>query len=153
MSNRPKIVVLGMMSVHPVGGVIWQTLHYLVGFRRLGYDAYYVEASGHQPSYLLGDDDGGSRSSRAAAFIDETMRRFDLAGRWAFHALADDGRCYGLSQGELRRLYRDAELVINLHGGTVPRPEHYETDRLVYLETDPVAIQLEVHRNDREAVE
>jgi hypothetical protein len=40
MSGAPKIVVLGLMSRHPVPGVVWQTVHYLVGFRRLGYDVH-----------------------------------------------------------------------------------------------------------------
>ena len=37
--GRPKVVLLGMMSKHPVAGVFWQTMHYLVGFERLGYEA------------------------------------------------------------------------------------------------------------------
>src|SRR5207249_4399904 len=45
-----------------------------------------------------------------------------------------------------------AELIINLHGGTVPMPEHYETGRLIYLETDPVQVQIELHDNDAEAI-
>ena len=50
-----------------------------------------------------------------------------------------------MSDGELRRLYSSAELIVNLHGGTEPRPEHYDTGRLVYLETDPVQLQIELH--------
>ena len=34
-SNHPRVVVLGMMSRTPVPGVIWQTMHYLLGFQRL----------------------------------------------------------------------------------------------------------------------
>ncbi len=43
---RPErtIVVLGMMTKMPVAGVVWQTLQYLVGLRRLGWDVYYVES-------------------------------------------------------------------------------------------------------------
>ena len=33
------------------------------------------------------------------------MRRFGLADRWAFHALHDDGRCFGMSERQLERLY------------------------------------------------
>ena len=73
------------------------------------------------------------------------MERFGLGGRWAYQALHDDGRLYGMSERELRRLYASAELIVNLHGGTEPRPEHYETGRLVYLETDPVQLQVELH--------
>ena len=139
------IVLLGMMSRKPVAGVIWQTIHYLLGFRRLGYDVYYVEAHGCAPVMLMqGGDDG---SARAAAFIAGVMRCFDLDDRWAFHALHADGRCYGLGEKQLRQLYSSAALIVNLHGGTQPLPEHTATGRLVYLETDPVAPQIELYDN------
>jgi hypothetical protein len=47
------VVVLGMLTKMPVAGVAWQTLNYLAGFERLGYDAYYVEAHGRTPSMLM----------------------------------------------------------------------------------------------------
>src|SRR6266700_6542388 len=154
MTTRPKVVLLGMMTKHPVGGVVWQTLHYLVGFERLGYDAYYVEAGAHQPSSMLVPDDStADRSESAAEFIDRHLRRFDLGDRWAFHALHSDARCYGLTEAELRRLYHSAALIINLHGGTQPLDEHSATGRLVYLETDPVRLQLELATNLQDAIE
>jgi GT2 family glycosyltransferase len=144
MTFRPKIVVLGMMTKIPVAGVVWQTVHYLVGFQRLGYDSYYIEAHARTPGMLMRDagDDSGAL---AAGFIRDALERFGLGGRWAYQALHDDGRLYGMSEGELRRLYASAELIVNLHGGTEPRPEHYETGRLVYVETDPVQLQVELH--------
>ena len=58
-----------MMTKIPVAGVVWQTLHYLLGFERLGFDVYYVEAHARTPSMLMRSerDDG---SALAAAFID-----------------------------------------------------------------------------------
>jgi len=139
-----RIVVLGMMTKVPVPGVIWQTIHYLLGLRRLGFDVYYVEAHACTPSMLMRspEDDG---TALAVGLIDRVMRRFDLGDRWAYHALHDDGRCYGMSERALRRLLRDAELVVNLHGATLPRPEHARGGNLVYLETDPVRLQIELH--------
>ena len=132
----------------PVAGVVWQTVHYLCGLQRLGHDVYYVEAHARTPSMFMEteQDDG---SARAAAFIDRVMRRFGLeTGHWAYHALHEpDGRCYGMSDTALRELYASADLLINLHGGTEPLPEHAATGRLVYLETDPVALQIELHDN------
>jgi GT2 family glycosyltransferase len=148
---RKKIVLLGMMANMPVAGVVWQTVHYLIGFRRLGFDPWYVEAHARTPSKLMSNKNDDP-SAKAAEFIAGVMRRFDLGDRWAFHALHDSGRCYGLTDGELMRLYTSAELIINLHGGTVPRPEHYATGRLVFLETDPVRLQIELHDNVPEAV-
>src|SRR4051812_6607957 len=114
------------MSKMPVAGAVWQTIHYLVGFQRLGYDVYYVEAHGIAPAMLMQhrDDDG---SARAAAFIDGVMRRLNLGDRWAFQALHADGRHYGLSESQLQQVYGSAALIINLHGGTLPRPAHAAT--------------------------
>jgi hypothetical protein len=133
------------MARHPFGGVVWQTVHYLVGFQRLGHDVYYVEASGLQPSALLNGAGDGDRSGAAASFLHTTLSRFGLGESWAFHALQSDGRCYGLSDARLRELFGSADLVVNLHGATMPRLEHHASGRLVYLETDPCLIQIELH--------
>jgi hypothetical protein len=147
-----KIVVLGMMSKMPVAGVIWQTLHYLIGFRRLGYDVYYVETHGIKPWWTFFKGEGDDGWTRASAFVDGVMRRFDLTGRWAIDTVHGDARCVGMSRGALRDLYREAELIVNLHGGTEPRPEHSETGRLIYLETDPVEVQIELYHHKPEAI-
>jgi GT2 family glycosyltransferase len=132
-----------MMTKMPVAGVVWQNLHYLLGFERLGYDAYYVEAHGRTPSMLMAPADEDA-SGRAAAFIATIMRRFGLGDRWAFRALHRDGRCFGMTDVRLGRLLASAEMIVNLHGGTEPLPEFSATDRLVYVETDPVQLQLEL---------
>ena len=147
-----KIVILGMMTKIPVAGHVWLIAHYMVGLRRLGFDPYYVEAHARTPSMLMTSDSDDS-SALAAGFIDRFLRRFDLGDRWAFHALHDDGRCYGLSETELKQLYASAELIINLHGGTVALPEHYATGRLIYLETDPVEMEIELYNGDANTFE
>ena len=152
IKQRRRIVLLGMMSRMPVAGVVWQTLHYLVGLERLGYDAYYVEAHARTPSMFmeLPDDDG---AGRAAAFLGGVFERFGFADRWAYHALHAQGHCYGMSRQQLDALYRSAALIMNLHGGTEPRPEHVATDRLVYLETDPVEVQIQLAAGRKETIE
>src|SRR3954451_9273028 len=150
--GRPKIVLLGMMTPMPVAGVVWQNLHYLLGFERLGFEAYYVETHARTPSMLMSDPEDDS-SALAAEFIAAVMRRFGLADRWAFRALHDDGRCFGKSELQLERLYGEAELLVNLHGGTQPLPELAAGGRLVYLETDPVQLQLELQHGLQETVD
>src|SRR5215210_7576592 len=109
--HRKKIVLLGMMSKMPVAGVVWQTVHYLVGLQRLGYDVYYVEAHARTPSMFM-ETEADDGSARAAEFIAGVMKRFDLGSRWAFQALHEDGRCFGMSEGELKRLYCSSDLLI-----------------------------------------
>jgi len=59
-----QIVVLGLITRMPVAGAIWQTLHYLLGLRRLGYDVTYVEAHGITPVHFMQrtEDDGAARA-------------------------------------------------------------------------------------------
>jgi hypothetical protein len=149
--TRKIIVLLGMITRIPVAGEIWSTMHYMVGFKRLGYDVYYVEAHARTPTMLMEREDEDS-SAKAVQLLARVMRRFGFEDRWAFHALHDDERCYGLSADKLNEVYRMADLIINFHGGTVPRPEHYTTNRLIYLETDPVQLQVELFENDQEAI-
>jgi GT2 family glycosyltransferase len=150
--SRPKIVLLGMMTKMPVAGVVWQNLHYMLGLERLGCEVYYVETHARTPSMLMSDP-GDDSSALAAEFIAATMRRFGFADRWGFRALHDDGRCFGINELRLERLYGEAELLINLHGGTQPLPELGAGGRLVYLETDPVQLQLELRHGVQETID
>jgi GT2 family glycosyltransferase len=150
-----KLVLLGMMSKIPVAGVIWQTIHYLIGFQRLGYDVYYVETHARTPTMLLkkGEKGGDRGSAKAAGFISKVMSRFGFENHWAYLALHHDGRSYGMTRDQVRKLYKSAALIINFHGGTHPRLELDSTDRLVYLETDPVLLQIELHEHLQQTLE
>jgi GT2 family glycosyltransferase len=150
-SGTKKLVLLGMMTRMPVGGVIWQTLHYLLGFQRLGYEVYYVEMHGRPPFMLMEKGNPDPKSREAAAVIDAALRRFDLGDRWAYFALHDDSHCYGLGREQVTRLFDSAALIVNLHGGTKPTPELARTGRLVYVETDPVQLQVELHDDHQES--
>jgi glycosyltransferase involved in cell wall biosynthesis len=152
MKRARRIVVLGMLAKMPVPGVVWQTLHYLLGLERLGFEPYYVEAHARTPSMLM-EQESDDAAGRAAELIASVLNRFGLGSRWAFQALHDDGRCYGMSERELAKLYRGAELLINLHGGTEPREELAARGRLVYLETDPVRLQIELHDGVQSSVD
>ena len=150
--RRPKVVLLGMMTKMPVAGVTWLVGQYAVGFRRLGFDVYYVEAHARTPSMFMthADDDA---TAKAIEFIAREMGRFGFVNNWAFHALHEDGRCHGMTRSELARLYAEADLIINMHGGTRPLDEHSATGRLVYLGTDPGEVEFELERGDQHAIE
>lgn len=149
--TRAPIVVLGAMTRYPVSGIVWLTMQYVLGFRRLGYDCYYVECHGGTPRPFVERGDDGAEG--AARFLSELMARFDLSDRWAFHANRTSGRCYGISESQLQRLYESAALIVNLHGATVPEAEHAATGRLVYIGTDPVLIELQLHQGSQEAID
>jgi hypothetical protein len=148
--TRAPVIVLGAITRYPVAGIVWLALQYVLGFRRLGYDCYYVESHGGTPRAFVENGDDGAPG--AAAFLAQLMARFDLSDRWAFHALHTGRRCYGLSEEELLRLYSSAALILNLHGATVPQPEHAASDRLVYVGTDPGLLELQLHEGAPDAI-
>ncbi|HEX8098118.1 MAG TPA: hypothetical protein VF507_08785 [Pyrinomonadaceae bacterium] len=151
--GQRKIVVLGMMARQPVAGIVYLTMQYLVGLRRLGYDAYYVEAHGATPKMFMESAEDGDGTEKAVAFVAGVMRRFGFSDKWAFHALHSDGRCYGLTRARLDEMYASAALLLNMHGGTTPLPEHVATGRLVYLGTDPVEREILLFEGDEETKE
>ena len=150
-ARKPSIVLLAMASKAPVPGQMWMTMNYLLGFQRLGYEVAYVEAHGRSPMMLMQSPED-DQSALVVDFITRMLRRFGFSGRWAYHAL-QEGRCYGMSIEELHRVYRSADLIVNLHGSTKPLPEHVATGRLVFLETDPVHLQIELANNDQGTIE
>jgi hypothetical protein len=48
-------------------------------------------------------------------------------------------------------VYSSAALILNLHGATLPEPEQVATGRLVYVGTDPVLLELQLHGGSPEA--
>ena len=137
---KPKvIVVLGIMGTMPVAGtgVAWNTIQHLVGLRRLGYEVYYVEATGVWPFNASTDD-----CTFPVTYISSLLSRFGFQDQWAYVATHSDGRCYGLSRPRLRELYARADAIVNLFGGTILGDEHMRCPIRIYLETDPVVHQL-----------
>jgi hypothetical protein len=136
MADRGRVVVLGMMGRTPFAGVAWQALHYLEGFRRAGFDVLYVEDTGawpYDPARNTVTDD----PRYAVAYIRRLMEWLGLEDRWAY--VAPDGEVYGL-----RAALAGADALVNLTGATVLRDRHLEVPVRIYLETDPVAPQVEV---------
>jgi len=141
MPAGPTLVILGMMGRMPVAGVTWQVLHYFEGFRRLGFDAFYVEDTGEW-SYDPDQNTISEDPTYAVNSIRAVMALHRFADRWAYRAA--DGRVFGLSAPELGRLLERADVLVNLTGATVLRDEHRRVPVRIYLETDPVLPQIEV---------
>lgn len=142
MDKRLTIVVLGIMGRTPLAGVAWQTLHYLEGFRRLGYNVYYVEDTGHWP-YDAEQNTVTSDCRYTINYIGRLMAYCGLPDRWAYRS-GVDGDTFGLSESQVSRLFERTDVLINLSGATILRDEHLRVPIRIFLETDPVRLQIEV---------
>jgi hypothetical protein len=154
-----RLVVMGILGRTPLAGVSWQVLHFLEGFRRLGYDLYYIEDTGgwaYNPQQKTHADTSescrGSNCEYAVAYVARLMSSFGLQERWAYQSRVDD-RIFGLSKTQVARVLESADALVNLTGSTQLFEEHTRVPIRIYLETDPVMRQIEVVQGDRKAID
>jgi len=149
---KGRVIVFGIAFWYPLAGVTYQFLHYLLGLRRLGYDVYYVEDSGrwvYDPRINdLSPDAGGNVDAVASV-----LEAHGFGGHWAFRGNYPDGRCYGMEESALMRLYREADVMLNVTGAQEIRDEHRDCPRRVYVESDPFASQVRVAQGDAATVD
>lgn len=136
------MVVLGATSQAPYGGVVWQTMQYLEGLRRLGFDLFYVEDHEFWP-YDPYADQHSDNCAATVRFIAELMERFGFGRRWAYRDVAS-GQVFGTTAGRLDQLLAGADILFNLTGTTELRERHLAVPVRLHLETDPVLAQIEL---------
>lgn len=149
--HRGKIVVQHLAIRYPFAGVVWQLLHHLIGFERLGFDVYYLEdhwAYVYDPLKVSPMPDAAPNLN----LVVPALERYGFGGRWGFLDPAS-GEYLGMSRDQCRGLLREADAVFNLCIATKPREEHQSCRRLVYLETDPGPFQVNLARGDAVAIE
>src|SRR5262245_5224821 len=149
--HKGKVIVFGILFWYPLAGVTYQFLHYLIGLRRLGYDPWYVEDSGRWVYDPRINDLTPDASGNVAA-ITPVLEAHGFADRWVFRGNYPGGRCYGLSEEQLLRLYREADAFLNVTGAQEIREEHLACPRRVYVESDPFASQVKVAAGDASVI-
>ena len=149
MSSPLRLVVLGMMGRSPFAGQAWLYLNWLSGLRGLGHDVYYVEDDivwmfDPERNALTADCD------YAVRHVAGCMDRIGMGDRWAVRFGLDGGGCWGMSEAELRELYRSSDAVLNIVGATELRDEHLalEAPFRVYVETDPAVAEIKLANGD-----
>lgn len=149
--HKGKIIVFGILFWYPLAGVTYQFLHYLLGLRRLGYDPYYAEDSGRWIYDPRLNDLSPDATGNVAA-VARVLEAHGFSGRWAFRGCYPGGRCYGLEESEILRLYREADALLNVTGAQEIREEHLACRRRIYVESDPFASQAKVAMGDERAI-
>src|SRR5436309_10832423 len=146
--TKGKVIVFGILFWYPLAGVTYQFLHYLLGLRRLGYDAYYIEDSGrwiYDPKLNEFSPDVTGNLKMVVPWLEA----HGFGERWAFRGNYPDGQCYGMSEAAILQLYREAEAFLNVTGAQEIRPEHLACKRRIYVESDPFAAQVKVAKRDQ----
>ena len=147
MRRSPRVVLAGYFVRFPVGGYVWQTLHHLLGFTRLGCDVFFYEDSAY---YAVGFDPVTGESSSTdydcgLARLTAILDRLGLGDRWAFWNAAKDSY-HGTDRAGVERAFAEADVFVNLGGvnrlGSRPRPK-----ASIYVDIDPAFTQIKFEQD------
>jgi hypothetical protein len=127
-AERMTIVVSGMVAGDPQqGGATWAVLQYVLGLRALGHDVALVEPVDElRPASVV-----YAHEAMAAAGFDQ----WSLLEKSSHHTA-------GLDYSTLRKLARDADILLNVSGMLTDEALLEPIPARVYLDLDPAFVQL-----------
>jgi hypothetical protein len=142
-ADMAQIIVGSYMVRYPMGGMMSWVLQYLIGFRQLGHDVYFVEKSGYPDSCFdptrrtMSDD-----CSYGVGVVGSLLERFGLKDRWCYVDAA--GVYYGMARPEIEETFRSADLFFDMgtHGNWLD--EAARTGIRVLVDGEPAFTQMKM---------
>ena len=137
-----RILFAGIVARYPFGGVTWCSLMYLLGLRALGHEVFYIEDTG-ECVYDPVQNTRATDPTYGTSYIYDALEPFGLGDRWSF--VNYDGSYHGRSADDVRRYAADADLFVNLSGGSwFWRDEYARIPRKIFIDSDPAFTQLAI---------
>lgn len=118
------------------GGAVWTRLNWVLGFRKLGFDVFFVEQIAK--STCTDGRGGGAEFEESVnlAYFKEIMERFGLADSAAL--IYNEGeQIHGCAASELSDLAADADLLVNITGHLSWEPLFRRFRCKAYVDLDP----------------
>ena len=135
-----RIIITGLVGQYPFGGVIWDYLQYLLGFRSLGHQVLYLEDSGAWPY----DPVAGSitdNCSFALQSLHKIFTDFELAESWVYRNGAD-GKFHGAGEKVAREWLRHGDLLVNVSSAGWLRDYDLRVGHRMFIDGDPMFCQI-----------
>ena len=135
-----RIIITGLVGQYPFGGVIWDYIQYLLGFRSIGHQILYLEDSGAWPydpvAGTITDDCSFALQSLHRIFTD-----FDLAESWVYRNGAD-GKFHGAGEKVAREWLRHGDLLVNVSSAGWLRDYDLRVGHRMFIDGDPMFCQI-----------
>ncbi|HUJ11795.1 MAG TPA: glycosyltransferase family 1 protein [Verrucomicrobiae bacterium] len=135
-----RIIVTGLVGQYAFGGVAWDYLQYVEGFRRLGHEVFYLEDTEMWP-YDPINNTISEDCSYNVKYLGGVMQKLGLAGRWIYRN-APDGSYHGVSEDEVKKICTSADIFLNVSGCGWWRPEYLRIPKKLFLDSDPMFTQV-----------
>jgi hypothetical protein len=142
-----RIVVTGLIASFPLGGVAWDYLAYVDGFRRLGCDVFYLEDTGqwlYDPARETFTDDAHGN----IRWLVDALRLVGIPAE-RFAVRVPDGTFHGAGREAVTSFCRSADLFLNVSGSCWLRDEYRGATCTAYLDSDPGYTQAKLLAQER----
>jgi hypothetical protein len=141
------IIVAGTIGRSGLGGQAWAGLQYLLGFRALGHDVYYLEDCGKSSwVYVWEKEDWTHELDYPAEYVRACLEPFGLGDRWIYR---DNYRSLGMGMDRFLEICARADLLLMR---AVPlwnwRPEYDLPRRRAFIDVDPGFTQISIANGD-----
>jgi hypothetical protein len=138
-AQKLTILLSGMIAGDPhQGGATWAVLQYLLGFKRLGHEVYFLEPIARKDVRPAG---APLTASTNAAYFRQVTEEFGLA-RTSALLLSGTQETVGLPYALLREAARRTDLLVNVSGMLTDEELTGRIPVRVYLDLDPAFNQL-----------
>lgn len=143
-----KIILAGTIGRSGLGGQAWASLQYLLGFRALGHDVYYLEDCG-DTTYVWDWEkkEWNYELDYPAAYVNACLAPFGLGDRWIYRT---DAGSRGLQLEHFLDVCGSADLLIMR---AVPlwvwRAEYECPQRRAFIDVDPGFTQIAIANGDK----
>ncbi|MGA2603683.1 MAG: glycosyltransferase family 1 protein [Verrucomicrobiia bacterium] len=146
-----RIIVTGLVGQYAFGGVAWDYLQFVEGFRQLGHDVFYLEDTEMWPydpvNNTISEDCGYNVN-----YLRTVMEKLGLADRWIYRS-ASDASYHGHTETEAREICATADLFLNVSGCGWLRPEYLAIPHRVFLDSDPMFTQVALASGKQDVVD
>jgi hypothetical protein len=127
-------IVAGYLVGYPAGGHVMSILHWFAGLRSLGYDVVFVEHHGWRDACF--NPRTNTMSDDPSYGIEHLAGYAQLFGLRAWCFVDRQGRYHGISQEEMVRLCKEADVLLGIWTVTW-LDEFHECRRRIFIDTDP----------------
>ena len=142
MKSKGTVIVGGFIGVLPAGGVTWDYIQYVLGFKKMGFEVIYLEDTRLYPIYQKANErwDDSRPIIRNLMTI---MERFGLGNNWIYRDEVT-GSSYGMDMMLFQAACKRADFFVNISCSTVMRDEYAQIPNRILIDSDPMFTQIQL---------
>ena len=145
-----RIIVTGLVGQYAFGGVAWDYLQFVEGFRQLGHDVFYLEDTEMWP-YDPIQNTISEDCTYNVNYLRGVMEKLGLADRWMYRS-APDASYHGRTEAEAKEICATADFFLNVSGCGWLRPEYLAIPHKAFLDSDPMFTQVALAPGNRDVI-